>query len=241
MTGALYPCTIAHVRTAPRRYALRHRTYLWLIDPDRPPRLPAVLRPLARFDARDHFGGTAPTVRAGLERFLDARGIDLAGGTVAMLTQARVFGHVFNPLTVYWCHRPDGSGLCVVAEVHNTYGERHCYLLRPDAGDRAVTGKDFYVSPFFAVDGDYRMRLPEPDRRLDLTIHLEREGTRPFTATVRGTRRPATPGRLLRLFLRHPFSTAVVSAAIRLHGVRLFLRRLPVQPRPRHQTQEGMR
>ncbi|MFF4245129.1 DUF1365 domain-containing protein [Streptomyces sp. NPDC001822] len=240
MSGALYPCTITHVRTAPRRYALRHRTYLWLIDPDRPPGLPAVLRPLARFDARDHFGGTAPTIRAGLERFLTARGVDLGDGTVTMLTQARVLGHVFNPLTVYWCHRPDGSPLCVVAEVHNTYGERHCYLLRPDADDQAVTGKDFYVSPFFPVDGDYRMRLPEPDGRLSLTVHLEREQARPFTATVRGTRRPGTPGHLLRLFLRHPFSTLAVSAAIRLHGVRLFLRRLPVQPRPRHRTQEGM-
>ncbi|MEU4263661.1 DUF1365 domain-containing protein [Streptomyces argenteolus] len=240
MTGALYPCTITHIRTAPRRYALRHRTYLWLIDPDRPPRLPSVLRPLARFDARDHFGGTAPTIRAGLERFLRARGVELADGAVTMLTQARVFGHVFNPLTVYWCHRPDGTPLCVVAEVHNTYGERHGYLLRPDAADRAVTGKDFYVSPFFPVDGDYRMRLPEPGPRLDLTVHLERAGERPFTATVRGTRRPGTPSQLLRLVLRHPFSTAVVSAAIRLHGIRLVLRRLPVQPRPRHRTQEGM-
>ncbi|WP_405696051.1 DUF1365 domain-containing protein [Streptomyces sp. NBC_01185] len=240
MSGVLYPCTITHVRTAPRRYTLRHRTYLWLVDPDSPPRLPAPLRPLAGFDARDHFGGTAPTVRAGLERFLEARGVDLADGTVSMLTQARVFGHVFNPLTVYWCHRADGTPLCVVAEVHNTYGGRHCYLLRPDAEDRAVTGKDFYVSPFFPVDGDYRMRLPEPDRRLNLTIHLEREDARPFTATVRGTRRPGTPAQLLRLFLRHPFSTAVVSAAIRLHGIRLFLRRLPVQPRPPHHTQEGM-
>ncbi len=238
--NALYPCAITHVRTAPRRYALRHRTYLWLVDPDHPPRLPAVLRPLAGFDARDHFGGTAPTVRAGLERFLRARGVDLADGTVTMLTQARVLGHVFNPLTVYWCHRPDGTPLCVVAEVHNTYGERHCYLLHPDEAGRAATRKDFYVSPFFPVDGGYRMRLPQPGPRLDLTVHLEREGARPFTATVRGTRRPGTPAQLLRLFLRHPFSTAVVSAAVRLHGIRLFLRRLPVQPRPRHRTQEGM-
>lgn len=144
-----------------------------------------------------------------------------------MLTQARVLGHVFNPLTVYWCHRPDGTPLCVVAEVHNTYGERHCYLLHPDEAGRAATRKDFYVSPFFPVDGGYRMRLPQPGPRLDLTVHLERQGARPFTATVRGTRRPGTPAQLLRLFLRHPFSTVVVSAAIRLHGIRLFLRLPP--------------
>lgn len=238
--NALYPCTITHVRSAPRKYAFRHRTYLWLIDPDGPPPLPAALRFLAGFDPRDHFGGTAPTVRAGLSRFLAANGIDLADGAVQMLTQARVFGHVFNPLTVYWCRRADGTPLCTVAEVHNTYGERHCYLLHPDGAGRASTGKEFYVSPFFDVDGAYRMRLPEPGPRLDLTVHLERAGIRPFTATVRGTRRPVTPRVLLRLALLHPWSTAVVSAAIRLHGIRLLLRGLPVQSRPRHTTQEGM-
>lgn len=238
--NSVYPCTIAHVRTTPSRYALRHRTYLWLIDPDRPPRLPAVLRPLARFDARDHFGGGAPTIRAGLERFLATRGIALADGTVTMLTHARVLGHVFNPLTVYWCRRSDGTPLCVVAEVHNTYGERHCYLLRPDADGRAEAVKELYVSPFFPVDGGYRMRLPEPGPRLDLTIHLERHGARPFTSTVRGSRLPATAASLLRLAVRHPLSTLAVSAAIRLHGVRLYLRRTPVQPRPRHHAQKGM-
>ncbi|MFJ4965080.1 DUF1365 domain-containing protein [Streptomyces sp. NPDC088729] len=238
--SALYPCTITHVRTRPTGYAFRHRTYLWFIDPDRPPRLPRILRPLARFEARDHFGGTAPTIRAGLERFLRARGVDLADGTVTMLAQARVLGHVFNPLTVYWCRRADGSPLCVVAEVHNTYGERHGYLLHPDGDDRASTGKEFYVSPFFPVDGAYRMRLPEPGARLDLTVHLEREGGRPFTATVRGERTAASGRALLRLALRHPWSTLLVSAGIRLHGVRLHLRGLPVRPRPSHRPQEGM-
>ncbi|MFD5117522.1 DUF1365 domain-containing protein [Streptomyces sp. NPDC058391] len=238
---ALYTCTVSHVRTAPRRYALRHRTYMWLIDPDRPPRLPRPLRPLARFDARDHFGGGGPTIRAGLESFLAARGIELAGGRVTMLAHARVFGHVFNPLTLYWCHGPDGEPLCVVAEVHNTYGERHCYLLKPDGAGRATVDKEFYVSPFFPVDGGYTMRLPEPDERLSLTVHLERPGGRSFTATVRGERRPATTRTLVRTALRHPWSTAVVSTSIRLHGILLWLRGLPVRPRPRHRPQEGVK
>lgn len=238
-TPALYRCLVTHVRSSPRRYGFRQRTYMWLVDVDAPPRLPRLLRPLARFDARDHFAGTAD-VRTGLQRYLAARGIDLAGGRVLMLAHARVFGHVFNPLTLYWCHGPDGALRCVVAEVHNTYGERHCYLLHTDADDRATVEKDFYVSPFFPVDGRYRMRLPEPDGRLDLTVHLEREGGRPFTATLRGVRRPATPAGLLRAAARNPWSTAAVSAAIRLHGIRLWLRGLPVQHRPRHRPQEGV-
>ncbi|MFM9373576.1 DUF1365 domain-containing protein [Streptomyces sp. Da 82-17] len=229
---ALYSVAIAHVRTAPWRYTLRHRTYMWLIDPDRPPELPLPLRPLARFDARDHFDGDRPTIRAGLEAFLAGHGVDLQGGPVLMLTHARVLGYVFNPLTVFWCHGPDGTLRCVVAEVHNTYGGRHCYLLRPDAAGRSVAGKAFYVSPFFPVDGSYSMRLPAPGDRLDLTVHLERDNGRPFTATVRGLRREVRTGALLRLALRHPWSTLAVSAAIRWHGIRLYLRGLPVQPRP---------
>ncbi|MFI1438585.1 DUF1365 domain-containing protein [Streptomyces fructofermentans] len=220
---------------------MRHRTYMWLIDPERPPELPRAIRPLARFDPRDHFDGDQPSIRAGLDRFLAARGVDLAGGPVVMLTHARVLGHVFNPLTLYWCHTPDGEQVCVVAEVHNTYGERHAYLLRPDARGVARTGKEFYVSPFFPVDGAYRMRLPAPDGRLDLAVRLERADGRPFTATVRGIRRDANPRSLLREALRHPWSTLAVSAAIRLHGIRLYLRGLPVQPRPGNRPQENER
>ncbi|WP_212909819.1 DUF1365 domain-containing protein [Streptomyces sp. TS71-3] len=237
---ALYSCLIRHVRTAPVRHRVRHRTYLWLVDIDRLPRLPPLLAPLARFDPRDHFSGTDATLRAGLERFLAARGVPLPRGRVLMLGHARVLGYVFNPLTLYWCHDEDGALVCVVAEVHNTYGERHCYLLRPDAGARARVAKDFYVSPFFPVDGAYRMRLPEPGEGLDLSVQLRRPGARPFTATVRGTRRPATGRRLLAMALRHPWSTVAVSATIRLHGIRLFLRRVPVRPRPHHPVQEGM-
>lgn len=237
---ALYDCRITHVRTRPLRHDVRHRTYMWLVDLDRLPQLPSLLSPLARFESRDHFGGGAPTIRAGLERFLAARGIEAPTGRVLMLTNARVLGHVFNPLTLYWCHGADGELLCVVAEVHNTYGERHCYLLHTDDAGVATVGKEFYVSPFFPVDGEYRMRLPEPGATLRLSVHLDRAGGRPFTATVRGRRRPATTAGLLRATLRHPWPTAAVSAAIRLHGIRLFLRGMPVRPRPRHRIQEGL-
>ncbi|MHC5905216.1 DUF1365 domain-containing protein [Streptomyces sp. S6] len=230
-TAALYACTIRHVRTVPRRYTLRHRTYMWLVDPDRPPRLPFLLRPLARFDPRDHFTGDGPSLRAALDAFLAGHGVDLEGGQVVMLTHARVFGYVFNPITLYWCHGPDGEPRCVVAEVHNTYGGRHAYLLHPDDTGTARADKEFYVSPFFPVDGRYRMRLPRPGPVLGLTLHLDREDGRALTATVHGVRRTPTVPNLLRLALRHPWSTLAVSAAIRFHGIRLHLRGLPVQPR----------
>ncbi|MER5739379.1 MULTISPECIES: DUF1365 domain-containing protein [unclassified Streptomyces] len=237
--AALYDCVITHVRRTPLHHTLRHRTYLWCVDLDHLPVLPRPLRPLARFDARDHFAGTADSLRAGLDAFLAAHDIDLGGGRVVMLAHARVFGYVFNPLSVFWCRDASGSLVCVVAEVHNTYGQRHCYLLRTDDADEAVADKTFYVSPFFAVDGRYRMRLPLPGERLALTVHLENDDGRAFTAVVRGRRRPATVPALLAAAARRPWSTAAVSAGIRRHGVHLLLRGLPVHPRPRSAPQKG--
>lgn len=247
-TGALYRCTVRHVRTGPVRHVLRHRSYLWLVDLDRLPLLPRPLRPLARFEPRDHFGGTAPTLRAAVDRFLTAQGEPVPDGPVLMLANARVLGYVFNPLSLYWCYRADGRLGCVIAEVHNTYGERHAYLLHTDDQGRAETAKEFYVSPFNPVDGSYRMRVPPPGERLELTVQLDRPsaggeaggGTGAFTATVRGHRTPAGTAGLLRAAVRHPWPTLGVAAGIRLHGVLLWLRGLPVRPRPRHQTQKGM-
>jgi len=233
VTANIYEVTISHARSAPLRHVFRYRTYLWLVDLDHLPRV----RWLAGFRARDHLGDPRASIRANLDRFLAARGVDLGGGRVTMLAHARVLGYVFNPLTVYWCHRPDGTLACVVAEVHNTYRQRHAYLL---PGVRAEVPKQFYVSPFYPVDGRYRMSLPEPDARLALSVRLDRPDGPSFAASVRGRAVPATTRALLGAAARHPWSTAAVSVRIRWQGVRLYLRGLPVIPRPAPQPQEGV-
>jgi DUF1365 family protein len=243
-TAFLYECQVRHVRAAPLRNVFRYRTYQWLVDLDDVPALPAPLRPLADFRAADHFGQQDDPgcgIRQKLDGFLAARGIDLAGGKVTMLAHARVLGHVFNPLTLYWCHGPGGSLECVVAEVHNTYGQRHCYLMRTDDAGRAQVPKAFYVSPFYPVDGWYQMALPEPGARLAVTVTLHRPDGSSFVASVRGQRRPATLGGLLRAAVRHPAVTAAVSGRIRWQGIRLYARGLRPAPRPGHVTQEGVR
>ncbi len=241
MTPALYDVLVRHVRRQPVHRAFQHRLYLWLVDLDHRPQLPWVLRPFARFEARDHLGDPGRSIRENLDAWLAGHGVDLRGGRVLMLANARVLGHVFNPITVYWCHDEHGTLVCAVAEVHNTYGERHCYLLHLDAAGRARTAKDFYVSPFLSVDGEYAMRLPVPGQGLALAVTLHQEGAAALTATVAGTRRAATPAAVLRMLLRRPLVTHRTTALIRRHGIALWLRGLPVVPRPEHTPQEGVR
>jgi DUF1365 family protein len=240
VSAALYPCEVTHARPDPVRNSFRYRGYLWFVDLDDLPRLPAPLRWLGGLEARDHLGDPALSIRANLDAYLGTQGVDLAGGRVTMLAAARVAGYVFNPLSVFWCHRPDGSLACVVAEVHNTYRQRHCYLLRPGADGTARTPKAFYVSPFEAVEGSYRMRLPEPAERLGISIVLDRPGRRPFTAGLSGHRVPLTAPRLLALALRYPLAPLVASLRIRRQGIALWLRGLAVVPRPEHHTQKAV-
>jgi DUF1365 family protein len=242
----LYDCQITHARTSPLRNVFRYGTYLWFVDLDHLPRFGRGLRWLADFRASDHLGDPDRSIRANLDHFLKTRGVHTEGGPITMLAHGRVLGYVFNPLTVFWCHRPDGTLACVVAEVHNTYGERHAYLLHTDDRGRAQVPKEFYVSPFYPVDGNYRMSLPEPgsgtnpSRGLALSITLGRPDGRPFTAGIRGQAVPATRRALLMAAIRHPASTAIVSARIRFQGIKLYLRGLRPAPRPAHRPQEGV-
>ena len=230
MKPALYDVDIAHLRVDPVRHEVRHRSYLWYVDLDELPDHGI----FGRFLARDHLGDPQQTIRANVDGFLAEHGVDLEGGRITMLANARSAGYVFNPLTIFWCHDPAGDLVCVVAEVHNTYGQRHCYLLRTDDAGRADTAKEFYVSPFYPVDGGYRMRLPEPGERLAVTITMQRPGDRPFVASVRGVRRPATRRAVVAAALRHPMETWVVRAQITRHGIALWRKGLPVQPRAAH-------
>lgn len=239
ITPAIVHTRIRHVRTEPLRNEFEYRSYSWLVDVDRLPQLPMLLRPLARFDAADHFGDRSKTLRENIQGFLVVNGIEFTSGKILMLANARVFGHVFNPLSVFWCLSDDGTVQAVVAEVHNTYGERHCYVLDTDRRGAARTAKEFYVSPFNDVTGEYRMRLPLPDSSVSLSIVLAREGCAPFVATVSGCCVPATSREVLRSAFSIPMAPLRVSAQIRYQGIRLWARRLPIVTRPVHQPQEA--
>ncbi|KQR02553.1 hypothetical protein ASF72_11060 [Arthrobacter sp. Leaf141] len=238
--AAIYRTSIAHVRESPLKNRFTYRSYSWFVDVDNLPLLPRLLRPLAVFNAGDHLGDPEESIRTNVERYLRTHGMEPDGGAIRMLTSARVFGHVFNPLSLFWCYRSTGELDCVIAEVHNTYGERHCYLLRTDASGRASVPKAFYVSPFNDVDGQYRMKLPAPDERLAVSIVLEREGQRPFVATMDGRRRPATIKNILAAAVAVPAAPLLVSALIRVQGIKLWARRLPVVTRPHHTSQEAV-
>jgi uncharacterized protein len=234
-TPALYRTRITHLRRAPVHHYFEHQSYSWYIDIDNPPVLPRPLRPFARFEPQDHFAsapGDGPdTLRRRIDAYLAGHGVHLHGGEVTALLQARVLGYVFNPLSLFWCHDADGVLRAVVAEVHNTHGERHAYLLPPDQEQAVMVPKKLYGSPFNGIDGHYLVRAPRPSEELDVTISLHRDHHPAFVATLRGSRRNAGVAQVLSLQLTSPLAPLMGALGIRVQAITLWLRRVPVVPR----------
>ena len=233
----LFRTTIRHTRRTPFKRVFEHRSHLWLVDlddlPDR--------GPVARFEARDHFGSPSSSIRANVDEFLALHDVDVTGGRVLMAANPRSLGYCFNPISVFWCFDAAGAQAAVVVEVHNTYGDRHAYLVHPDEQGRARTDKAMYVSPFHGVDGHYELAVPVPSDRLSIAVALHTADGEPFSAVVTGTRVEPTRGRHSSWPSAWRTAGAAVrgSALIRGHGIWLWARRLPVRPRPPHH-QEGV-
>ena len=219
-----YATTIRHIRRKPFARTFTHRSHTWVVDLDDLPDHGV----LGRFEARDHLGRADVSIRANVEAFLAEHGVDLQGGRVVMAAHARAFGYCFNPISVFWCWDIAGRPVATVVEVHNTYGDRHAYLVHPDGQGRATTPKAMYVSPFHGTDGTYELAVPVPhDGRLDLAITLRTDDGDRFSASLSGCLADLSPRQTAPAAIRG-------TALIRMHGIWLWLRRLPIQPRPTH-------
>ena len=243
----LYSCRVMHRRLVAPFYRFIYRVFYLLLDVDhidaaaRGARLFSHNRfNLLAFHDRDHGDGSGG-LRPWAESVLGGAGIDLAGGRIRLLAMPRLLGHVFNPISLWYCEHRDGSLRAVIAEVRNTFGEKHCYLLGADGapmiyGAPREKDKCFHVSPFFDLAGRYRFTLDEPGERLRVAIHETREGQPILDATVAGERRRLRDGAILGLVALMPFMTLKVVAGIHWEALKIWLRggrfhRKPEPPR----------
>lgn len=227
--AAIYRTSIGHGRIGPIKNRFTYASYQWLVDLDQLPHY----GPFAKFRAADHVGDRHRSIKQNIEQIGAERGLQLDGGPIMMLTNARTFGYVFNPISVFWCFGRDAQPRGVVIEVHNTYGERTAYVAAPDQRGHATFDKHMYVSPFNDVSGEYEVRVPVPDDSLNIVVSLRREDQPPFVATMSGTRTPANWRSVLWLALRRPLEPLWVSARIYWQGIKLWSRRVPISPRPK--------
>ena len=170
-----------------------------------------------------------PWIRALLARHGLA---DVVPGEVVLHTMPRMFGYVFNPVSFWFCHDHLGRLRVVLAEVSNTFGERHNYLihhrdLRPIASDDVLGArKVFHVSPFFPVSGEYRFRFDDRGAGYSVAIDYLDEGCRQLVTRISGRAQPLDGRALRRWLLRQPWSTLSVIVRIHVQAARLWLRKV---------------
>jgi hypothetical protein len=242
MNSALYLGRMMHRRLRPRRHHLAYRLFTILLDLDELPGLSSGFRwfshnrwNLFSFHDADYGDGSGP-LRPQVEAHLAKAGIDIAGGPIRLLTLPRILGHVFNPLSVYFCSTRDGALRAVLYEVTNTFGQRHSYLApvgpQEEVPIRQRCDKNFYVSPFMPMDLQYEFRVRPPDETVLVNISVLDSAGPLLHAALTGRRCPLTDTALLRSFFAYPLLTLKVIGAIHWEALKLFLKGVPLVPRP---------
>ncbi len=241
--AALYACDVMHARLKPVRHVFRYQVFSLVIDIDRVGEVAAASRLfrhnrgwLAGFFDRDHGFRDGSALRPWVEARLSEHGIAPPGGPIRLLCFPRLFGYVFNPLAVYFCHTPDGRLGAVLHQVSNTFGQSHAYVA-PIPEDqpppfRHRADKVFHVSPFIGMTCAYDFRLHPPDDRLAVSIRQTEDGTPVLIARLKGTRQAFTDAALRRLLWRFPLMTLKIISAIHWEALRLWLKGVPLAPEP---------
>jgi len=239
--SALYAGTVVHARLRPTKHRLRYRIFSLLLDLDELPTLNLRLLSHNRFNLfsfhdRDHGDGSVTPLRTQIESHLRAAGYQVDGGPIRLLSMPRLFGYAFNPLSVYFCHRRDGSLMAVLHEVNNTFGERHCYLLPVEGqgGDviRQSCPKRFYVSPFMDMAMTYHFRITPPADRVAVAIETSDADGPMLEAVFAGDRQPLTDRTLLRALIAYPLLTLKVVGGIHWEALKLWRKGMRLRPRP---------
>lgn len=182
---------------------------------------------------------------AWVREVLAARGLP-APARIELLAQPRVLGHVFNPVAFWICRDEQGDVPLVIAEVTNTYGDRHSYLCHRDdlapvtARDRLTAEKIFHVSPFQRIEGRYQFRFDLRADRIGIWIDFT-GGNGGVTATLVGRRKPLTSRGLLTACLRRPFGSRRVLALIHWQALKLWWKGARFRARPAPPTQQVSR
>lgn len=238
LKSALYWGRVMHQRMNPKKHRFRYRVFSVLFDLDELETLDRTLPffgynrfSLYSFNDRDHGPCDGSPLRPWIDAQLAKAGIDLEGGRVQVLCMPRVLGHTFNPISVWFCYGPDEALRAVLYEVHNTFGDKHSYLVpvsQNDAQSRVLhhdAVKKLYVSPFMPVSGGYSFRLEPADEAYSLLIRYEGEEGDRLIATHHAKRSPLTGQSLMQALIKAPMIPLKVVFEIHWEALHLFTRK----------------
>ncbi len=246
MTSMIYTGEVMHSRLIPVKHSFRYPVYFYAFALDELDKLSKEIglfgynrfRPVSLHDRDYLYPGTDP-IKDKVMSVLSGAGLDQDLGKVILVTAARYFNYIFNPVSFFYCYDNDEKLSCIIVQVNNTFKEMHLYLLK-SSEDYDETGrmefssvKQFHVSPFFPRRGNYTFLLTTPAQQIDNTIRYLVDDQLSLVARIHGSGQPLTAKTLSRTILKHPLSAALTMPRILWQAAKLYWqRRLPVYEKP---------
>jgi len=236
--GALYFGEVAHERQRPRKHRLRYSVFSLLVDVDRISELSAESSLFAynrsglfSVHDKDHGDLDNGSLADCARRRLRDAGFGHADHRIDLLCYPRLLGYAFNPLSVYFCYAATGVLAAIIYEVHNTFGERHAYVIAVDDDARAVIRqqgeKEFFVSPFIPMDCAYKFRVQPPGDHVRVVMRVEDSEGLLLAASFNARRRPFSDRNLAFAALRYPLMTVKIIAGIHWEALKLWRKGAP--------------
>ena len=238
--SAIYHGIVRHARYAPKKHRFAYKVFSLLLDIDELEALSKKLKLFScnrfnvfSFRTSDHGAKDGSPLRPFIENILDKENIR-APEQILVMCYPRIFGYVFNPITVYYCLKNNKISV-MIYEVNNTFGEDHIYVVPQTDSDLPAKHnrrKELHVSPFISMDAEYSFTTDIPDDELKVIIREKSNGAPLLLASFIGHRAFLNDKELLKAFFRYPLMTVKIVIGIHYEALRLILKGVIYMKRP---------
>ena len=232
--SCIYIGSVIHKRFKPKKHFFKYSVFSLFLDLDEINELDQQIpffsynkfNILSFFD-KDHGYRDGSSIKNWLIHVLQKKNISTINIKIKILCYPRIFGYVFNPLSIFFIYDADSNPIAILYEVKNTFGEQHTYVFKIDIKNKQILNnckKKFYVSPFMDLESKYFFKVLIPNERLSVIIdQRDKEGKLLF-ASQDGERVKLSSKNLLKSYLKHPLMTLKIISAIHYEALKLWIK-----------------
>ena len=232
--SCIYIGSVIHKRFKPKKHFFKYNVFSLFLDLDEINELDKKIpffsynkfNILSFFD-KDHGYRDGSSIKNWLIHVLQKKNISTINIKIKILCYPRIFGYVFNPLSIFFIYDADSNPIAILYEVKNTFGEQHTYVFKIDIKNKQILNnckKKFYVSPFMDLESKYFFKVLIPNERLSVIIdQRDKEGKLLF-ASQDGERVKLSSKNLLKSYLKHPLMTLKIISAIHYEALKLWMK-----------------
>ena len=232
MISSIYNGKVIHKRFKPKEHFFKYSVFSLLIDLSELNQLDKEIKffsfnkfNLISFYEKDHGSRNGSSLVAWVKKNLEANNIHFKDIKIKLLCYPRIFGYVFNPLSVFFIYNSNEKLISILYEVKNTFGEQHTYIFKVDDDLKLFQhncSKKFHVSPFIEMDCNYFFRILKPEDKMSVIIDQYQANEKILYASQDGKRVDFNSKELLKSYLKHPLMTFKIISAIHFEAFKLW-------------------